>query len=483
MANDILIVDDEADIRDLLSDILKDENYNTRTAKDSSTVLKALAERVPNLVVLDIWLQGSELDGMELLKLIKKKHPHLPVVMISGHGNIETAVASMKIGAYDFIEKPFQAEHLLAVTKRALDHARLLNENSELKLRGNSDTVIIGKSHAINQVRQAIEKVAPTHSRVLIHGPAGSGKEVAARLIHMKSRRNAASFVVMNAANMTHEKFESELFGVEDAHPAGGAEKIGLFEQAHGGTLFIDEVADLPLETQARLLRVLQEQAFERVRGKKKVQVDVRVIAATTHDLPAEIAAGKFREDLFYRLNVVPLKIPALRDRREDIPELCDYFLKRLSQMSGVKTRALTEDSIAILQSYGWPGNVRQLRNMMDWLLIMGKEEPGTPVKSDMLPKDLFNNDSAGMRPEINSDILAMPLREAREVFEKQYLEAQINRFSGNISGTSNFIGMERSALHRKLKTLGLAGGIEKYYERSAELENNQEKKLEEQVA
>ncbi len=462
MTADILIVDDEADIRDLLSDILKDENYNTRTAKDSDSSLKALAERVPNLLILDIWLQGSELDGLGILELVQKKYPGLPVIMISGHGNIETAVSAIKMGAYDFIEKPFQADRLLAITKRALEHSKLRRENTELRLRGAAEMHLIGSSHAINQVRQAIDKVAPTHSRIMITGPAGSGKEVVARLIHSKSRRSNASFVVMNAASLTPDRVDVELFGIEDSNPGGGAEKIGVFERAHGGTLFIDEVADMPLETQGRLLRVLQEQAFERVRGNKKVQVDVRVIAASNRDLGSEIANGHFREDLYYRLNVVPIKMPALRERREDIPELCNYFLRRSSEISGLGPRELTDDAIAVLQAYNWPGNVRHLRNMMEWLLIMAPGGARAPLRSDVLPKELFETNSVATRPEVNSDIMSMPLRDARELFEKQYLAAQITRFGGNISKTSTFVGMERSALHRKLKLLGIGSAEEK---------------------
>ena len=462
MIADILIVDDEADIRELLADILKDENYNTRTAKDSDSTLKALAERVPSLLILDIWLHGSELDGLGILELVQKKYPGLPVVMISGHGNIETAVSAIKMGAYDFIEKPFQADRLLSITKRALEHSKLRRENSELKLRGAAESHLIGTSNTVNHIRQAIEKVAPTHSRIMISGPAGSGKEVIARLLHSKSRRSHGEFVVLNAASMTPDRVDTELFGVEDSNPGGGAEKVGVFERAHGGTLFIDEVADMPLETQGRVLRVLQEQAFERVRGSKKVQVDVRVIAASNRDIALEIASGHFREDLYYRLNVVPIKMPPLKDRREDIPELCRYFLKRAAEISGLGPREITDDAIAVLQAYHWPGNVRHLRNMMEWLLIMAPGGSKTPIKSDMLPKELFETNSVAMRPEVNSDIMSMPLREARELFEKQYLAAQINRFGGNISKTSSFVGMERSALHRKLKLLGISSADEK---------------------
>ena len=458
MTADILIVDDEADIRDLIADTLTDEGFSTRTARDSFTALKALADRVPAALILDIWLQGSELDGLGILELVQKKYPQMPVIMISGHGNIETAVSAIKMGAYDFIEKPFQSDRLLLVMRRAIENAKLRMENHELKLRGQPELQLLGNSALISQARNAADKVAATSSRVLISGPSGAGKEVAARYIHNRSGRAQAPFIILNATSLNPERIEAELFGTEDANPVGGAEKVGVFERAHGGTLFIDEVADIPLETQARMLRALQEQSFERVRGTAKVSVDVRVIAATNRDLIAEIEAGRFRQDLYYRLNVVPVKMPALRDRREDIPELCRYFIKRSADFAGLSTRELSEEATAILQAYHWPGNVRQLRNMMEWLLIMAPGPARSPIKAEMLPPELFESNPAMLRPDINGDIMSMALREARELFEKQYLAAQINRFGGNISKTSNFVGMERSALHRKLKLLGIGG-------------------------
>lgn len=461
MTTDILIVDDEADIRDLVADILKDAKYSSRTAHNSDTAFKALAERVPSLLVLDIWLQGSELDGLGILELVKKKYPHMPVVMISGHGNIETAVSAIKMGAYDFIEKPFKEDRMLLVVARALENARLKHENTELKLRGKPEMQLTGSSQSIQQIKQALDKIAPTSSRILITGAPGTGKEMVARMIHNKSSRAAGNFVVMNAAGLTPDRVEAELFGIEDSNPNGGAEKLGLFERAHNGTLFIDEVADMPLETQGKVLRALQEQSFTRVRGNRRVEVDVRVIAASNRNLESEIAAGKFREELYYRLNVVPLKMPSLKDRREDIPELCRYFLKRASETAGLPVRELTEEAVAMLQAYPWPGNVRQLRNMMEWLLIMtqgGKEQ----VPATALPPEILNSNPVLARPETNADIMSMALREARELFEKQYLAAQIERFGGNISKTSSFVGMERSALHRKLKMLGINTSEEK---------------------
>lgn len=456
MAADVLIVDDEEDIRELISDILKDEGYSPRTAHNSDAALEALAVRVPSVLVLDIWLQGSELDGLGVLELVKRKYPDLPVIMISGHGNIETAVSSIRIGAYDFIEKPFKEDRLLLVVQRALEATKLRLENEELRLRAGAEWDLIGASNAVGALRTTIEKVAPTNSRVLISGAAGTGKEVAARLIHGKSRRNKGPFIILNAASMSPEWIDAELFGQESRGASGGADKIGTLERAHRGTLFIDEVADMPLETQAKVLRALQENSFERLHGSRRVEVDVRVIAASNRDLQEEIRAGRFREDLFYRLNVVPLRMPSLKEHREDIPELAQYFLKRASESSGLPPRKLSEDALAALQSYDWPGNVRQLRNVMEWILIMAPGTSKDPIKVDMLPSDLFDASMAAFQMELKHDIMALPLREAREMFEKQYLMSQINRFGGNISKTSTFICMERSALHRKLKMLGI---------------------------
>ncbi|EME69808.1 response regulator containing CheY-like receiver [Paramagnetospirillum caucaseum] len=457
MAHDILIVDDEADIRALIAGILEDEGHNTREAANADEALEGIRARRPNLVIQDIWLQGSRLDGLEVLDAIKRDHPEVPVVMISGHGNIETAVQAIKQGAYDFIEKPFKADRLLLVVERAVEAARLRRENEELRLRSGSGGELVGGAIGIQQVRQAVEKVGPTNSRVLITGPAGSGKEVVARQIHARSRRAEGPFVVLNCAAMHPDRMEMELFGTE--HGLDGPDtprKIGTFEQAHGGTLLLDEVADMPLETQGKIVRVLQDQMFERVGGGKRVEVDVRVIASTNRDLQSEMNAGHFREDLFYRLNVVPVKMPALRDRREDIPALARHFMTLAAAGAGVQPRVVGEDAMAALQAYDWPGNVRQLRNVMDWLLIMAPGDAKESIRADMLPGEIGAITPAVLRWEKSGEIMTLPLREARELFEREYLLAQVNRFSGNISRTAAFVGMERSALHRKLKLLGV---------------------------
>jgi two-component system, NtrC family, nitrogen regulation response regulator NtrX len=456
MAHDILIVDDEADIRLLMADILKDEGYETREAVNSSEALAAIKARRPSLVILDIWLQNSELDGLAMLDVVRENHPSVPILMISGHGTIETAVSAIKRGAYDFIEKPFKTDRLLFMVERTIEAARLKRENEELRVRAGGEVELIGRSPAANQLRQSIDKVAPTGSRVLISGPAGAGKEVVARLIHASSRRAEGPFVVLNCATMRPENLEVELFGLEAAGKEGGMAKVGTLEQAHNGTLLLDEVADMPYETQGKIVRALQEQTFERVGGKTRVRVDVRVIASTNRDLREEITAGRFREDLYYRLNVVPLRVPALRERREDIPLLARAFMERYASASGLPERQIGEDAMAALQSYDWPGSVRQLRNVIEWLLIMAPGEPRDAIHADMLPPEIGAIAPPVLKWDRAGEIMALPLRDARELFERQYLLAQVTRFGGNISRTAAFIGMERSALHRKLKTLGV---------------------------
>ncbi|MDP2125614.1 MAG: sigma-54 dependent transcriptional regulator [Parvibaculum sp.] len=455
MASDILIVDDEGDIRELVAGILNDEGYDTRSAADSDRALAAIEARRPGLVILDIWLQGSKLDGLELLDIVRERHPDLPVIIISGHGNIETAVSAIKKGAYDFIEKPFKADRLILIVRRALEAFRLRRENSELRARAGDDTTLIGFSPAMAQVRQTIDKVAPTGSRVLITGPSGCGKEVVARLLHARSRRTANAFVAINAANMAPERMEVELFGTEES--AAGPRKVGVFEQAHGGTLFLDEIAEMPIETQSKILRVLVEQTFERVGGGPKVKVDVRVVSSSSRDLLDEIAKGRLREDLFHRLNVVPIAVPPLSSRREDIPLLVEYFMGQISNATGLPPRRVSDDALAALQAHDWPGNVRQLRNNIERLLILTSGDPNAVVTADMLPAEVGASAQMTVNGAGGEHIMALPLREARETFEREYLIAQISRFGGNISRTAAFIGMERSALHRKLKSLGVA--------------------------
>ena len=458
LLHDILIVDDEADICLLIEGILNDEGLRTRKAGNAEKAVAEIAARRPSLVILDIWLQGSNMDGMQLLDAIVRDHPEVPVIMISGHGNIETAVAAIKRGAYDFIEKPFKADRLVLQVQHALEAARLKRENMELKVRTGADNEMIGKSGAINQVRQVIERVAQTGSRVMIYGPFGSGKEIAARLLHARSKRANGPFIVTNCAILRSEQIERELFGVEgDDHGAG--RKVGLFERAHGGTLYLDEISDMPLDTQGKIVRVLQEQVFNRVGGTTRVEVDVRVVASSTQDLQTEMQAGRIRQDLYYRLSVVPIHVPALAERRDDIPVLAQYFLARAAETSGLSLRPLGEDALAALQAYEWPGNVRQLRNAMEWLLIMAPGETSEPIRADMLPPDIIATTPNVLRWEKGGEIMTLPLRDAREMFEREYLLAQVTRFGGNISRTANFIGMERSALHRKLKLLGVHGG------------------------
>ena len=456
MAHDILIVDDEADIRQLISDILEDEGYRTRMAANSDEAFEVIATRLPHLVIQDIWLQGSRLDGLQILDRVKHDHPNLPVVMISGHGTIEMAVSSIQRGAYDFVEKPFKTDRLLLLVKRAIEDASLRKENAELRLRGGPEMELTGSSPAVLNLRQSIEKVAPTGSRVLITGPAGSGKEVVARMVHARSRRNNGPFVVLNCATMHPDRLELELFGSESEQEGTGGRKIDTFEQAHGGTLLLDEVADMPLETQGKIVRVLQDQTFERLGGRRRVEVDVRVIASTNRDLEQEMQEGRFRQDLYYRLNVVPLRVPSLRDRRDDVPALIAYFLARAAEQAGLPVRQISEDVIAALQVYEWPGNVRQLRNLAEWMLIMAPGDAREPIRIENLPPEISATAPAVTRLDKGSEIMNLALREARELFEREYLMAQVNRFGGNISKTAAFVGMERSALHRKLKSLGV---------------------------
>ncbi len=453
MASDILVVDDEADIRDLVAGLLEDEGHGTRTAANSDAALAAIADRRPTMIFLDIWLQGSQLDGLELLDVIQKQHPGLPVVVISGHGNIETAVSAIKRGAYDYIEKPFKADRLILIAERALETAGLRKQVADLERRTPDLPEMIGSSAAMAQLRTNIEKVAQTNSRVMIIGPSGSGKEMVARQLHNQSARADGPFVVLNAAAITPENMETELFGINS--DSGREAKVGALEEAHMGTLFLDEVSEMPRDTQSKILRVLVEQKFERVGGSHKVEVDVRILSSTSVDLEARIEEGTFRQDLFHRLAVVPVSVPALSERREDIGELIHAFMNQIEIQTGVKACAIGEDAMAVLQSHSWPGNLRQLRNNVERLMILTRGDEGVPVSADKLPGEI--SDMLPKTPGSGEDhVMGLPLREAREVFERDYLLAQITRFGGNISKTASFVGMERSALHRKMKSLGL---------------------------
>ena len=452
MALDILIVDDERDIRELVAGVLSDEGYECRTAADSTSALAAVDEKRPSLVLLDVWLHGSQMDGLEVLDAIKVREPELPVIIFSGHGNIDTAVSAVSRGAMDFIEKPFEAERLLHLVERATETERLRRENSRLREGMGEGGEFTGNSAAINAVRATLKRVANTGSRVLISGPAGSGKEVAARLLHSWSTRADKPFIVVNSARITPERFEEELFGEE---AEGKLVRPGLLETADGGTLYLDEVADMPLSTQARILRVLTDQSFVRVGGTRQIGVDVRVVSSTARDLEAEMSEKRFREDLFYRLNVVPVEVPSLSERRDDIPSLAEHFFARYAIEQGIRPPEISEEAMAALQAYDWPGNVRQLRNVVERTIILTPREKLDTVEADMLSEEVTGGklgDSGGM-----AQLMGAPLREARESFEREYLAIQIRRFSGNISKTASFIGMERSALHRKLKLLGMA--------------------------
>ena len=452
MASDILIVDDEMDIREIVSGILSDEGHGTRTAKNSDEALNAIQARRPSLVFLDIWLQGSKLDGLQVLEIVKQQNPHLPVVMISGHGNIETAVSAIKLGAYDFIEKPFKADRLVLIAERALENSRLKREVSDLKVRSGTVSRMVGRSTSVNQLRQVIDRVAPANSRIMITGQSGAGKELTARMIHDASARANGPFVSINAATITPENMEHELFGSEGAE----GRYVGKLEEAHGGTLYMDEIADMPRETQGKILRVLVEQNFTRVGGATRVNVDVRIISSSARDLGGLINEGAFREDLFHRLSVVPIRVPALSERRDDIPELITFFMDQFTANAGLPKRAIAEDAMAILQSHDWPGNIRQLRNNVERLMILASGDPESEITADMLPSEVGALVPATPTGSGGEKLMSLPLREAREVFEREYLMAQVSRFGGNISRTAEFIGMERSALHRKLKSLGI---------------------------
>lgn len=451
MALDILIVDDERDICDLVAGVMEDEGYVARTAGDSDAALEAIRALRPSLVLVDVWLQGSRLDGLGLVEAIKTMDPTIPILVISGHGGIDTAVAAIRRGAFDFIEKPFEAERLLHLVARATETERLRSENQLLRERAGQVEEITGNSGSISNVRATLKRVGNTGSRVLITGASGVGKEVAARVLHSWSGRASAPFRVISAARMDPETIEEELFGIEHGD---GTVRPGLLEQAHGGSLFLDEVADMPLTTQAKILRVLTDQSFARVGGTNPVRVDVRFISGTARNLIEEIAAQRFREDLYYRLNVVPIHIPPLRERRQDIAVLCEHYLARFAVERRVPPPQVSAEAMAALQAYDWPGNVRELRNVVERVMILAPSERLGQIDVDMLPVELSRSDREAL--PATAAIMSTPLKEARETFEREYLRVQIRRFSGNVSRTAVFIGMERSALHRKLKLLGL---------------------------
>lgn len=454
MKYDILIVEDEDDIRAMIGGILEDDGYEVRLTATSAEAINSLKSRKPSLMILDVWLKGSAMDGIELLDSIKKSHPNMPVIIISGHGTVETAVSAIRKGAYDYIVKPFKADKLLVTCKRALENARLKSENEELKGKRSHDVALIGTSSHVIQLKQKITKIASTNSRVLISGQSGSGKELIARLLHENSLRSKGPFKAVNAASIIPERVEEELFGVEDE--SGNLNKVGLLERAHNGTLYLDEVADMPIETQGKLLRLLVEQRFRRLGGKDDVQVDVRVITSSSRDLFKEVSLGRFREDLYHRLNVMPLEAPPLKERREDIPALVEHFIAQLSSSTGLPSRKIGEDAMAALQAHNWPGNVRQLRNNVERLLILATGDPSQAITLKTLPPEVSVVRATKGNNE-NEKLISLSLRDAREHFERDYLKAQIQRFGGNISRTANFVGMERSALHRKLKSLGLS--------------------------
>lgn len=453
MKYDILIVEDEDDIREMIGGILEDDGYAVRLTATSTEAINSLKSRKPSLMILDVWLKGSVMDGIELLDSIKKSHPNMPVIVISGHGTVETAVSAIRKGAYDYIVKPFKADKLLVTCKRALENARLKSENEELKGKTSNDVALVGTSSHVIQLKQKISKIAATNSRVLISGQSGSGKELIARLLHESSLRSKGPFKAVNAASIIPERVEEELFGVEDE--SGNLNKIGLLERAHNGTLYLDEVADMPIETQGKLLRLLVEQRFRRLGGKDDVQVDVRVITSSSRDLFKEVNLGRFREDLYHRLNVMPLEAPPLKERREDIPALVEHFITQLSSSTGLPARKIGADAMAALQAHNWPGNVRQLRNNVERLLILATGDPSQAITLETLPPEVSVVRATQGKNE-NEKLISLSLRDAREHFERDYLKAQIQRFGGNISRTANFVGMERSALHRKLKSLGL---------------------------
>ena len=448
---DILIVDDERDIRELISDILKDEGFETRLAGNSEEAMAEMNKEPPGLMILDIWLKDSRMDGIDILKAVKRDNPDVPIIIISGHGNIEIAVAAIKQGAYDFIEKPFNIDQLMVVITRAMETSRLRRENSELRRKDVTTADMIGSSPAFRTLKSQLDKVTKSNGRVMLTGPSGAGKEIAARYVHANSDRAEGPFVTVNSASIEPDRMEEVLFGREST---GRGIEPGLLEQAHGGVVFFDEIADMPSGTQSKILRVLTEQQFQRVGGADKVRVDLRVVSSTTRNLADEVDAGSFRQELYHRLNVVPIDVPSLAERREDVPELAQFFIEAFNKSQGLPLRALSDEAVAMLQTMAWPGNVRQLKNVIERVLILGADKG--EITASEIPGDSQSEEADEGRVVLSGSLATLPLREARELFEREYLLTQINRFGGNISRTANFVGMERSALHRKLKSLNV---------------------------
>ena len=436
----ILIIDDEKDIRDSISGILNDEGYNSVTAKNSQEALIKINDNTFDIIILDVWLNDSELDGIQLLKEIKKIDAEIPVLIISGHGNIEIAVDAIKNGAYEFIEKPFSSERLLLTIKRSIETSLFKIENKSLKQKNIDDYKFIGDSNTIIKVKQLIDKVAPTSSRVIIYGDSGTGKDLVAKEIHKNSKYSDGNFIIVNSALMEPDGIEEELFGLEEN---SRIIKQGFFEQANNGTLFIDEIGDMPIQTQSKILRVLTDSSFYRVGSNKPVNVNARLLCSSTENLEKLVENGNFRMDLFHRLNVVSITLPKLSDRTQDIDELIEYFSKIYSTNANSNTSDLRDYIKTNYMNYDWPGNVRELRNIVERYCIIGGKITENKEQLD----SGFNS----------KNVISMPLKNARRIFEKNYLESQIQRFNGNISKTASFIGMERSALHRKLKQLGIS--------------------------
>jgi two-component system, NtrC family, nitrogen regulation response regulator NtrX len=445
----ILIVDDERAIQATLRGVLEDEGYRVSAVGSAPDALARLADETPDLIFLDIWMPG--MDGLEALAEIKQRRPEATVVMISGHGTIETAVKATKLGAYDFIEKPLSLEKTLLAVSRALDHSRLEREIRTLREQLDRGQEIVGKSALIEELRGQIAVAAPTNGRVLIHGENGAGKELVARAIHTQSTRRDAPFVEVNCAAIPEELIESELFGHERGAFTGAvARHRGKFETANGGTIFLDEIGDMSLKTQAKVLRVLEEQAFERVGGKDTIQVDVRVLAASNQDLKEQIAQGRFREDLYYRLAVIPIEVPPLRRRKEDIPALVEYFIALFSAQNGKRPKVVSVEALAYFLSYDWPGNVRELRNMVERLVIM---TPRDVIGPEDLPPPLRPKEPAAAAEEVQRE---KTLKEARDSFERAYILAELRGHEGNVTRTAEKLGIERSHLYRKLKSYGI---------------------------